>query len=820
MSGRGDRIAVIAGAIVFLASVSVLLLAGPLASPGMIGHLYTDGVQQGYFWKLFYQRTILDGAIPIWNPHVFLGIPFLGNPLSASFYPFSVLFLATSIEQAYKVFFTIHLSLAGTFMFLLARQFGLRDAPALFAALAYMLNANFIGYVFGGMHAEVSVLVWLPLAVLLFHRLLSGTSSRLSGVLLLGLVVGVQILGGHPQRVFFTGLVLGCYGLWWGWNRHRNVLRSASTLLPLAGAACVALSLAAVQTLPAFEAMRLSSRAPFPVSGFSLDRELFFGSYNPARLVTFVVPDLFGDPVSLRPARSDWLSLVMDDVHTIELQAYVGVTPLVLALFALRGSSVQAARFFRIVAGLGLVLAMGRFLLVYPVLHWLFPPMRTFRVPARFLSIVVFALSFLAGCGLQELMNRNVAAHIFRRWGRSLLAIGAIMLALVLVGSLWRESAYATGDRMLQYLIEVKQRGQRYPLNVWQGLVVPAYDMALVGTLKAGVLMGATALLFFRGARGAVGRTGALFALVLVTIDLGSFAMKFMVTEDLAALMRRNREVVDPMLDGGELYRMLPLYSTESRRLDDVLGPTDNAVVQYGLFSFAGYEPYELQRYSRLRLALARQIERGSTSLADMLNIKWILARDRLETEEWPLLKDGPVKLYRNPRAMSRAWICDGVRVVPDEAAALAALERNEIDPRAEVILAGRLPPGVQPSVPSSPCRPLRASMPTPNAYHVRVDTPQPGIVVLSEMYFPGWHAFVDGAETLVYPVNYCLKGVSVPAGVHEVRFQYAPTSFRAGAVISLASLVGVLIALIGVPFIRGRGTPTQSQPERAQSVW
>src|SRR5439155_10438445 len=129
-----------------------------------------------------------------------------------------------------------------------------------------------------------------------------------------------------------TIAVLLSYGLWWCVSGRRPLRVSARAITLLLGAIGLAVAVAAVQALPAWEAMQLSNRAPRALSRLSLDADTFMGSYHPLRLVTLFIPDVFGAAISLPDMHTDWLTLVTGDVHSLELQAYVGVLPLVLAL--------------------------------------------------------------------------------------------------------------------------------------------------------------------------------------------------------------------------------------------------------------------------------------------------------------------------------------------------------------------------------------------------------------------------------------------------------------------------------------------------------
>jgi hypothetical protein len=785
-------------------AISLAAVVWPLMADGMIGRSgYTDGFRQGYFWRVFYQHAIANGELPLWYPNIFMGIPYLGNPLSAAFYPFSTLFLLLPVEGAYKAFLILHLALAGLFMFVMARRFGLARAAALVAALAYMLNANFIGYAYGGLHAELSTLIWMPLALWAYDHVLKASARRMLWIAALSVIIALQILAGHPQRLFFSVMVLLLYGGWIAWNAERRaaVAVKAGGLLAVAGA--FAALLAAVQVVPSWEAMQMSNRAPPMASGLSLDSPTLMGSLHPIRLVTLVVPDVFGNPVSLGPVRTDWLSAAMGDVHTLELQAYLGIAPLVFALFAFRHPLGPTTRFFRILVVVALVLAIGKYLLVYPLLLWSMPPLQIFRVPARFLSVVVFALAFLAGCGLQVFLDErgDSIRNSCRRWGRGLAVVAGSLVMAAIIGVVLRPVVHEFGNDILIYLYEVKHRARRLPLAVWQSLVDPAYRLALYGIVSAGCLFGAVAWLFLRRSAMALPPSWMPAAVVLlVAADLVPFGRKYMVTDDIGQDLVRSAEILSPIAQSdGSAYRILPYYAPSSDYVGSLLSPSDNAVVAFGLFSFGGYESYEFSQHAALADGLSQQLQSGATTLLDTLSIRWILSRDSISSPAIRLVKDGPIKVFENPNALPRAWICYSFHLVGNEEHALAALVRGDVDPHDAVVVTEDMP-GLDRLTPGGgPCEPATLAGSEPNAVKLDVYARRIGIVVVSDMYVPGWKAYVDGVEARPGRANYSLKGVVVPEGVHDVQFRYEPASVRIGALLSLTgSCVLGLVAVIG----------------------
>jgi uncharacterized membrane protein YfhO len=101
-----------------------------------------------------------------------------------------------------------------------------------------------------------------------------------------------------------------------------------------------------------------------------------------------------------------------------------------------------------------------------------------------------------------------------------------------------------------------------------------------------------------------------------------------------------------------------------------------------------------------------------------------------------------------------------------------------------------------------------------PDRITLAANATAPGLLVISEVYAPGWRAFVDGRETPVLPTDHALRGVPLPAGEHTVELRYEPLSLRAGLIVTGVALAALLIALLAAAWRRiaaGYATPSSS---------
>ena len=115
-------------------------------------------------------------------------------------------------------------------------------------------------------------------------------------------------------------------------------------------------------------------------------------------------------------------------------------------------------------------------------------------------------------------------------------------------------------------------------------------------------------------------------------------------------------------------------------------------------------------------------------------------------------------------------------------------------------------------------------SYPTPHEAILEADLDSPGLVVLSDVYYPGWELEIDGKRAPIYRVNGLMRGSAVPSGRHRLVYRYDPASVRIGRLVSIAGIAALLIlGLLCVrwPLDRGvagnpsSGSPAGTRPDR-----
>jgi hypothetical protein len=161
----------------------------------------------------------------------------------------------------------------------------------------------------------------------------------------------------------------------------------------------------------------------------------------------------------------------------------------------------------------------------------------------------------------------------------------------------------------------------------------------------------------------------------------------------------------------------------------------------------------------------------------------------------YKLVHSGDVKVYQNLSVLPRAFAVHQARVVAGEEQALELLRDPALDPAETVILSSGTELNSQGRDDL-----VRITHYQPEHVQIRVDLEEPGYLVLTDTYYPGWLAELDGQQTPIHRANLYFRAVSVPAGQHQVIFRYQPAGLGLGLTVSLAAwglwLAATLVAL------------------------
>ncbi|MBN1656779.1 MAG: YfhO family protein [Anaerolineae bacterium] len=727
---------------------------------------------QFYPWRQLAVEQIRAGQWPLWNPYLGAGTPLAANLQTAAFYPPNVLFLLMPVERAFGWALALHVALAGLAAYTLGRTIGLKPFGALVAGLAYGLGGYVVArWVFPSM---VYAAAWLPLILALAERLIYHHSDIGRDVVLLAAVIALQLLAGHAQTSFYTALLVAAFALVrlahhasrLTTGRSARIRWSFLAACTLLLAAFLGVALAAIQLLPTAELAAHSQRA-----GTLTDRQFAFElSFWPWRVLSLLAPDFFGNP-----ARGEYWAYGT----YWEEAAYAGILPLVLVALAFVAwrrrrreaeTPVSLVPFLAGLAVVSFVLALGQHTPLYLFLFDHVPGFGLFQAPARLMIGYALAVPLLAGIGADALpltpgVRRGLAITLIAGLGIAL-AAGVALMALPGIRATFGSSILRLGGTLALACALLLARGRLLRGRRWEAAATAllAVDLLAFGWGLA------------PGTDPAVYTAPVATAHFLADQPPGRFWTQASYAEDVY-----------------DEYVSLASFGTQEpahlQGLRESLRP--NLGLSHHLPAAGNYDPLTVGAYRDLYNLAAGTPDAPAPWTTARPIVRLFAARYIVTDEalDLPRIYDRGPSIYQDPDALPEAWIVHISRLIEDPAARLAALQSPGFDPWREVILE-RLPAQGH-TLPGSPVpTPGRASLRRDGPAHltVTVDTAAPGYLVIADTYYPGWQATLDGEPAEIYRANHAFRAVAVPAGSHVVVFEYAPLSFRVGAIVTLCS--------------------------------
>lgn len=748
-----------------------------------------DFTYQFFVFRDIAYRALASGHLPLWANCFFAGYPFHADPQSQLFYPpiwlsFGALKLmgfghfplfALTLEA------TAHYLLISVFLYLFLRaEIGAPNNPAsgnqkseitnLQSEIPFVLGAlvfTYGGYLTGYPPLQTAILetvTWLPLILLAFRRLAQSSAinhpspidrAEFRRLAAAALFLAIAFFAGHPQTFLFVFYLSLAYFV------HRAAVHRRPwrwTLSRIAVIGVLLFGLSAVQLLPQAQFLMLSTRA-------SLGYDALSGGFPLGAFVHLFFPDLV------------WSSL------------YAGVLPLALAAAALAfclrtrlaSDAMRSSVVFWFAAALiGLILSFGANAAGYPLAYWLVPGYRLFRGQERAALVVSFSLAALASFGASVILgspSRPARLLARRAAGVALWLLPLALALMVIVGLVVPASPENEGLRTLPARVTLLAFGLGLTALAMSAAAVPIARRAL-----------------FSPAEGQGVRAGGVLLVALAALEL------------FTANARTNQAAAfDP-------YPYLALLDPIRADSDPFFRVQDDAQMQghfacgYGLKEWSGISPIR-------PAAWAEFDQRAPESLRwKVIGMKYLITwkngaltrEDELPPAERAAEGPSPAgdpantaKVYRMFEIPRRAWLVYQTRTAPDADSIYAALQTPDFDPFTTAVTRNYQLPISNLQPPTSNLQPLVI-----DDYAGRLvlssSSPSPALLVVSEAYYPGWTAAVNGQPAPVVEADAFLLSVPVPAGESTIVLDYRPASLIIGAVVS--TLMWVVLAAAFFP--------------------
>jgi len=738
-----------------------LLFSGGTTVPGASE---TDLYRQFVAWRGFGFQELAKGNLALWNPHIYGGAPYFGGFQAALLYPPNLLYLFLPLAQAINWGIALHVFLMGMFMYVWMTFRGLRPEAAFLAGVLMMFGGTHFIHIYAGHLPNLCAMVWAPLIFLAIDGVFdsgceaSSFNPRLLRWLLLGMfAVAMQIFAGHPQYVYFAALAAGIYSL-----PRLVYAKRRAILLPLLAAIYGGGGLlAAVQLLTGMQAnMETIRNAPQPFEFAAM-----FG-FPPENLLTLLAPDFFGN---MSPQHPYW-----GRCYLSEMSVFFGVTGFVCAVYGAAFCEKQKRRVSLVVIALLTVLALGAHT---PLFRWLYdyaPGFNKVRGMSKFTFPASLFYVALAAHGFDRMLRqprieRRVLTGVFGLTG------GLLVAALWVRMSDWQavvNAVLATGESYLP-----ASAGNSH------GFVSSAQAAASTSLLIAAVTAGVLGVLLWM--RGKSTRMIQMI-LALAVIEIFFFASGVRATFDSTSVASM------------AVKKFLATQPGDIRILN-VFNP--NGALALGAQDLWGNDPGVVRRYAEFMGFTQGVNPDAVTQYIAFRRLDPLYALLRLRFAFVP--QGGSVQVLEETNSMERVQLVSRYRLVRERDQIFATLREPGFDLRREVLLETMpLPPPVD----SATAGTARVVDCATDWLEVEADTPQPAILLITDVYTPAWRAVaLPGSAQSHYklqPADYILRAVPLATGHHHLRIEYAPSAYQVGKWASLISWL-VFIGVAGMAFRR-----------------
>jgi len=776
-------------------------------------HRLSDGSQ--YFSRMrdFGFSELAKGNMPLWNPHIYSGTPFVGAFQSGMFYPPNVVYLVLPLANAMNVDAALHIFLMSVFMFMWARKQGLSTGASFVGGIVLAYGGASFMRVMAGHITMLEAFTWAPLILLSIDHVVE---KRSNGWMLIGIgATTLQILAGYPPSSFMTAIAAGlycCLKYFRSEKRKGIVTRLAAFCIwpPL---------MACVQLWTGFDTAKESMRS----AGVSYDFATTF-SFHPESLLSLLMPAFFGNGIHVMY----WGRWAFWD-STI----FVGIGGLVLILSSLYYGPSTLRKFSFSMLVTFVFLAFGS---NTPVYSWLFeflPGFDNFRSPSKFMFPASLFAAMLAAMGVDALLQQKISS-------KKIPILFAVVGFACLAGGVWIVFSVMGSEPKTEFRDYIDQRDNLYDTFFisMDGLPLPKEYYVQIARLAflSCVVAATTCFLLCAVMLIPKKKPWAVYAIPFVTVlEILIFARIHRPTFDLS---ENSRPDFDQMYvqDPGD-YRVMDVFGIDNS--------TRNYAVEKRKNVIWGYDPVILDRYAQfvvfagakrtldqelLNFAiwgsdpLAISIHKdgnytfpssgieGDLDLFRLLRCRYIV----INPGNW----DGTASFWKVGGDLPRFYFSNAYSVHDSKDSLLGEMKKETFQPDQEVLLESE--PSPKPAAIENGDKlvsSLNVLSESTDSIEFDIQVDHNTLLVITDSYSKNWKvASLSGSSQESYevmPVDYTLRGIPLAAGSHHFILEYAPKSYTIGRWISLASLIAFLFCCVAVSYKRmARPKPSEGRSQ------
>lgn len=754
-----------------------------------------DNLLVFYPMKQILLQAIRERSIPLWTPYNFSGASYIGDGQSAVMYPLNWIYAILPLPDAFSVMVIIVPFLTMLFTYGLLRHFKLSQSASLFGAITFA----FSGFMSVWMEENPAVsqsAIWLPLLILLVDLLIS--NPKRIWFFLFTCTTAIMMSSGFLQICIYELLFVAAFSVFRIYHLHLPSKWIWKRIGIVALGAFIGLLLVAPYLFTTWESYQLSPREFAKIPEI---RSIFLVQWS--HLISLFNPDWLGNPGTYN---------YKNNGSYCDKILFIGVIPLLFALFKIFLKKNSLEKFFIIAAGVSVFFGFSS-----PITQWIFAqpiPILSTMLPSRIFYLSTFSLAVFAAFGFEH----SKTDEFYKKLPSLVRSVSIFYLSAIIVTGLL-VIAYLTEYNFPTYEFGTTARTIRQHIVVSLILAPDVQSIVLRNISVSVAITTGIILLFLFSKRFLYIRIMLPGVIILLTI--------------LTAWYFSNKNYYF-----GErqfVYPDSPLLSELSSRsglnriafADDSSRIRSSFNVPFGLYSPEGLNPVFAHRYGqlirspvlngvltndipRINVDLDLKSAKSDTTvsamtkkLTSLLAVQHIVERKN-DTDNWYGLtypthriiwQNNFFRIWENPDSYPRAFMVSNIEYIQNPQQILNRMYDERINLKETAIVEEPLtiPSSVDPAIKES----IIIESYRLNDVTIRVQTRKAGLLFISDTYAPGWKATVDGIPTPVYRTNFIFRGVVVSSGIHTITLYYQPQSFIYGIYTMIAGLVLLFTIMI-----------------------
>jgi len=773
--------------LIFLA-LTLILFGKFVFSNGVL--FSSDQLESGIFFRKFYSEFVKEfWEIPLWDRYISCGLPFVDATHGDTFYPAALLQFFIPLHKALGLKLVLHVFLSGAFMFVFLKNYGLRKLSAFAGSVAYMTAPMIITLVYPGHDAKMYVAALLPLGMNFLYKGIESKGKL--NYLYFGAVVGFMILSSHLQTTYFALWFYFLYMLYRvikDYFENRKLSDTVNKFGLFWAGIVLALFIGAVQLIPPYMYTK-----EFSIRGTeaktSYEHAISWGMH-PEEAMSLVVPEFCGENRTSHVQTYEEQKKVVEDGgnsywgrNAFKLNSeYSGVIILILtmlAVFFYRGKFRKDIIFFSSFGAFSVLYSLVDHTPLFRLVYSLIPGVKMFRGQGMILFILSFVLSVVAGVLIEYIIQLKEEGKT-EKYLKPLLITAAVIFAAGIIKSFALPAMMGIYKSVFD---PARMPSPEYMSVIRSGIVISTF---LITASLVAIYM------YLKNSYNTLIFIAIISALLF--IDTYRVNNKFIqtVSKDGLGIKFTDIEITKQLRELESQEGYFRVYDL------NMFGP--NQLPIHRVTTLTGFHDNELKWFRKFRGVNEEGVntdenltgnlnEYYNNNFLNLAGVRFLLYQP----------KDTKGEVIPNANYLPRAFVVRGYEVIADEDKIVERL-KSDFNPGSSVILEKE--PKLSFIADSTAAGEIVSYKYLGNEIELEVRMNSNGIIVMTDNYFPYWHAYdQNGKELEIYKADLTYRAVELEKGDHKIIFRYISKPYIVAKYLSIIGLIFLLIVIIFVRF-------------------